>query len=143
MDCRERKSGICFYVEGYDDLKEQFEHFYHCDEFLKKYGEPEIEVDGAIVSIDDLDVIKKQKRISEIATDIVKTTLNKFDYENEGEVALYAANSASKWHNEALSLQHWIEEVYQKMYFLQDAVADKNVNLEDIVEQFPKFSREA
>jgi len=71
-------------------------------------------------------------RISQIAVDIVQKRLKEYDYENEGEVALYAFNLKSKWNKEAKELQKWIEAVYQKMYDLQDKVDGGEVSFEDI-----------
>jgi len=81
-----------------------------------------------------------KQEIEQKATDFVKRQLSKLDYDNEGEVALYAANENSQWHDEAVKLQSWIEEVYKKMYELQDSVTVdnyKDFNINSI--KFPKF----
>jgi len=90
----------------------------------------------------ELEVENTKKQIELRATNFVKKQLSKLDYDNEGEVALYAANENSEWHDEAVKLQGWIEEVYKKMYELQDSVTVDNykeINLDEIEAEYPAF----
>jgi hypothetical protein len=83
-----------------------------------------------------------KQQIEEQATTLVKTTLRKLDYDSEGEVALYAANPDSEWHDEAVKLQAWIEGVYKKMYELQDSVTTQNykeIDLDKLEAEYPAF----
>jgi len=83
-----------------------------------------------------------KQQIEQKATNLVKTTLQKLDYDNEGEVALYAANPESEWNAESKALQAWIEAVYKKMYELQNSVSVDNykeINLNEIEANYPKF----
>ena len=95
--------------------------------------------------ISDEQYVKLYKQeIEQRATDLVKTTLQKLDYDNEGEVALYAANPKSVWHDEAVKLQTWIEAVYQKMYELQESVTVNNykeIDLDKIKVKYPVFEK--
>ena len=83
-----------------------------------------------------------KQQIEQKATNLVKTTLQRLDYDNEGEVALYVNNSKSVWYEEAKTLQTWIEDVYKKMYELQNSVNVDNykeINLNEIEANYPKF----
>jgi len=92
--------------------------------------------------IKELEAEEVKKQIEKRATEFVKKQLDALDYDNEGEVALYAANENSEWHDEAVKLQGWIEEVYKKMYELQDSVTVDNykeINLDEIEAEYPAF----
>lgn len=83
-----------------------------------------------------------KQQIEERATKLVNKQLKKLDYDSEGEVALYASNEKSIWHDEAVALQKWVEDVYKKMYELQDSItADnyKNIDLDEIEKNYPTF----
>jgi len=83
-----------------------------------------------------------KQQIEQKATNLVKTTLQELDYDNEGEVALYANNPKSIWYEEAKTLQTWIEDVYKKMYELQDNVTIdnyKDIDLDKIEAEYPVF----
>jgi len=92
--------------------------------------------------IKELEAEEVKKQIEKRATEFVKKQLDALDYDNEGEVALYAANENSEWHDEAVKLQGWVEEVYKKMYELQDSVTVDNykeINLDEIEAEYPAF----
>ena len=92
--------------------------------------------------IKELEAEEVKKQIEQRATNFVKKQLKELDYDNEGEVALYAANSKSQWNKEAKALQVWIESVYQKMYELQEQVTIenyKNIDLDKIEAEYPAF----
>jgi len=79
-----------------------------------------------------------KKQIENAATMLIRERLNENDYDNEGEVALYASNTKSTWYKEASELRRWIEDVYQKMYELQDSInVDnyKNFDLSKVEEE--------
>jgi len=79
-----------------------------------------------------------KKQIENVATMLIRERLNELDYDNEGEVALYASNTKSTWYKEASELRRWIEDVYQKMYELQDSInVDnyKNFDLSKVEEE--------
>ena len=87
-------------------------------------------------------ILKVKKQIEQRATSFVKKQLKELDYDNEGEVALYASNPNSEWHDEAVALQKWVEEVYQKMYELIDSVTVDNytdIDLDKIEAEYPAF----
>ena len=87
-----------------------------------------------------------KQQIEQKATDFVKGQLSKLDYDNEGEVALYATNENSSWHDEAVALQKWIEEVYVKMYELEESVTIDNyseIDLNKIEAEYPVFEKGA
>ena len=87
-------------------------------------------------------ILKVKKQIEQRATSFVKKQLKELDYDNEGEVALYASNPNSEWHDEAVALQKWVEEVYKKMYELIESVtADnyKEFDLDKIEAEYPAF----
>ena len=125
-------------------IKEYGEVSYINDEWiLDKTGEK------LQISDDDLENLRKKykvpglkKQIEKRATDFVKNQLDELDYDNEGEVALYASNADSEWHDEAVALQKWIETVYKKMYKLEDSVTVdnyKDIDLDKIEAEYPKF----
>ena len=92
--------------------------------------------------IKELEAEEVKKQIEKRATEFVKKQLDALDYDNEGEVALYAANENSEWHDEAVKLQGWVEEVYKKMYELQDSVTVDNykeIDLDKIEAEYPAF----
>ena len=87
-------------------------------------------------------ILKVKREIEIRATNFVKKQLKELDYDNEGEVALYASNPNSEWHDEAVALQKWVEEVYQKMYELIDSVTVdnyKDIDLDKIEAEYPAF----
>ena len=87
-------------------------------------------------------ILKVKREIEIRATNFVKKQLKELDYDNEGEVALYASNPNSEWHDEAVALQKWVEEVYQKMYELIDSVTVDNytdIDLDKIEAEYPAF----
>ncbi len=101
------------------------------------------------ISNDEIENLKKKyeadetkKAIEKRADDFVQKQLKELDYNDMGEVALYAANSESEWHDEAVALQKWVEEVYQKMYELIDRVTVdnyKDIDLDKIEAEYPAF----
>ena len=93
--------------------------------------------------ITELEAKDVKNQIEQKATNIVRKQLDKLDYDNEGEVALYANNANSIWHDEAVKLQVWIEEVYKKMYELQGNVNVDNykeIDTNELIKEFPKFN---
>ena len=94
------------------------------------------------VKIKELEAKEVKKEIEKRADEFIKKQLKKLDYNDMGEVALYAANSESEWHDEAVALQKWVEEVYQKMYELIDSVTVDNyadIDLDKIEAEYPAF----
>jgi len=101
-----------------------------------------IDLGNKKLSITEYFMDKVKNQIEKRATEYVKKQLDELDYDNEGEVALYASNTDSEWHDEAKALQVWVEEVYKKMYELQDSVSVDNykeINLNEIEANYPKF----
>ena len=84
--------------------------------------------------IEELKQENNKNKIKQYADSLIKKELEKLDYSNLGEVALYAGNPNSKWYYESRQLQKWIEEIYHKMYEL----IEKNYNGE-LKDVFPKF----
>ena len=83
-----------------------------------------------------------KKEIEKRATNFVKNQLTELDYDNEGEVALYATNENSKWYDEAVALRQWIEDIYKKMYELQNNITVdnyKDIDLDEIETEFLKI----
>ena len=96
--------------------------------------------------IKELEVEEIKKAIEKRADEFVQKQLKELDYNDMGEVALYAANSESEWHDEAVALQKWVEEVYQKMYELEESVTIDNYNkidLNKIEAEYPVFEKGA
>lgn len=101
------------------------------------------------ISNDEIENLKKKyeanetkKAIEKRADDFVQKQLKELDYNDMGEVALYAANSESEWHDEAVALQKWVEEVYKKMYELINSVTIdnyKDIDLDKIEAEYPAF----
>ena len=94
------------------------------------------------VKIKELEAEEVKKSIEKRADEFIKKQLKELDYNDMGEVALYAANSESEWHDEAVALQKWVEEVYQKMYELIDGVTVdnyKDIDLDKIEAEYPAF----
>lgn len=92
--------------------------------------------------IKELEAEEVKKSIEKRADDFVQNQLKELDYNDMGEVALYAANSESEWHDEAVALQKWVEEVYKKMYELIDSVTVdnyKDIDLDKIEAEYPAF----
>ena len=90
--------------------------------------------------IKEIEIEELKKLIEKIATNIVKQKLNEYEYDNEGEVALYATNNESIWHDEAKAFQRWIENVYKKMYDYQNLINENNYKNIDIKTfKFPEF----
>jgi len=92
--------------------------------------------------VKELEAEEVKKQIEKRATEFVRKQLDTLDYDNEGEVALYAANPDSAWHDEAVALQKWIEEVYVKMYELEESVTIdnyKDIDLDKIEAEYPAF----
>jgi len=90
---------------------------------------------------EEIEALKAQIELR--ATNFVKAQIAELDYDSEGEVALYAGNPKSQWHDEAVALQNWIENVYSKMYDLEDSLTVdnyKDVNLDEMEAEYPKFS---
>jgi len=107
-------------------------------QMLLKTGEAELI--PAFTDEELVDYTKKQ--IEQRATNFVKKQLKELDYDNEGEVALYASNPESEWHDEAVALQKWVEDVYKKMYELIDSVTVdnyKDIDLDKIEAEYPAF----
>ncbi|GAB6045075.1 hypothetical protein JCM11957_06730 [Caminibacter profundus] len=107
--------------------------------YVSSLSEEEIEE-----KIKELELEEVKKQIANIATNKVKEILKEYDYDSEGEVALYAANENSEWYEEAKAIQTWIEEVYKKMYELQDTVTIDNyetIDLEAIETELPEFTQ--
>ena len=103
------------------------------------------EPDELLNYLNEENLIKIKKQIELRATNFVKKQLSELDYDNEGEVALYATNSDSSWHDEAVALQKWIEEVYVKMYELEESVTIdnyKDIDLDKIEAEYPAFEFE-
>jgi len=104
----------------------------------EKGGEPD-----ELKNILETDNIQKlKKNIEKKADDFVQKQLKELDYNDMGEVALYASNPNSEWHDEAVALQKWVEEVYQKMYELIDSVTVDNytdIDLDKIEAEYPAF----
>jgi len=95
-----------------------------------------------LAKIKELEAEEVKKTIKKRATNFVKKQLKELDYDSEGEVALYAANQNSEWHNEAVALQKWIEDVYKKMYELQEGVTVdnyKDIDLDKIEAEYSAF----
>lgn len=80
--------------------------------------------------------------IEDAMTLLVKNKLSELDYDNEGEVALYAQNPDSVWNEEAKAMQTWIEQVYTKMYSLQEYVKNNNLQELDITNDINKLKEE-
>jgi len=93
---------------------------------------PQPTKDQIEAKIIELEAQEVKNQINKIATKIVQDKLKELDYDNEGEVALYANNTNSIWHDEAKKLQEWIEEIYKKMYELQKKVTIKNYKKIDL-----------
>ena len=96
--------------------------------------------------IKELEAEEVKKQIEKRATEFVKKQLDALDYDNEGEVALYATNEDSEWHDEAVALQKWIEEIYKKMYELEESVTIDNyseIDLNKIEAEYPVFEKGA
>jgi len=101
------------------------------------------------ISNDELENLKKKYKAEEVkkliekrADEFIKNQLKELDYNDMGEVALYASNPNSEWHDEAVALQKWVEEVYQKMYELIDSVTIdnyKDIDLDKIEAEYPAF----
>ena len=92
--------------------------------------------------IKEFEAEEVKKSIEKRADDFVQNQLKELDYNDMGEVALYAANSESEWHDEAVALQKWVEEVYKKMYELIDSVTVdnyKDIDLDKIEAEYPAF----
>ncbi len=92
--------------------------------------------------IKEFEAEEVKKSIEKRADDFVQKQLKELDYNDMGEVALYAANSESEWHDEAVALQKWVEEVYKKMYELIDSVTVdnyKDIDLDKIEAEYPAF----
>jgi len=90
----------------------------------------------------ELEAKEVKKEIEKRADEFIKKQLKELDYNDMGEVALYASNSESEWHDEAVALQKWVEEVYQKMYELIDSVTVDNyadIDLDKIEAEYPAF----
>jgi len=101
-----------------------------------------IDLGNKKLSITEYFMDKVKNQIEKRATEYVKKQLDELDYDNEGEVALYAANPESEWNAESKALQAWIEAVYKKMYELQNSVSVDNykeINLNEIEANYPKF----
>ena len=95
-----------------------------------------------LAKIKELEAEEVKKTIKKRATNFVKKQLKELDYDSEGEVALYAANQNSEWHDEAVALQKWIEDVYKKMYELQEGVTVdnyKDIDLDKIEAEYSAF----
>ena len=101
------------------------------------------------ISNDELENLKKKYKAEEVkkliekrADEFIKNQLKELDYNDMGEVALYASNPNSEWHDEAVALQKWVEDVYQKMYELIDSVTVdnyKDIDLDKIEAEYPAF----
>lgn len=92
--------------------------------------------------IPEFEAKDKKQQIEQSATAYIKKQLKALDYDNEGEVALYASNPNSEWHDEAVALQKWVEDVYKKMYELQNNVTVdnyKDIDLDKIEAEYPAF----
>ena len=83
-----------------------------------------------------------KKEIEKRADEFIQKQLKALDYNDMGEVALYAGNENSEWHDEAVALQKWVEDVYKKMYELQDSITTdnyKDIDLDEIEANYPPF----
>ena len=103
----------------------------------KKPSDEEIQA-----KIKELEAEEVKKSIETRADEFIKKQLKELDYDNEGEVALYASNPNSEWHDEAVALQKWVEDVYKKMYELQNNVTVdnyKDIDLDKIEAEYPAF----
>ena len=67
-----------------------------------------------------------KNKIKQFFTNKVKQLLKDNDYDNEGEVALYASNTKSIWKDEAKAIQKQIEEIYKFMYKVLEQVNEQN-----------------
>jgi len=101
------------------------------------------EKDKVLSEITNIKIQELKEEINKRATSFVKRQLDELDYDSEGEVALYASNPNSQWHDEAVALQKWIEDVYSKMYELIDSINETNyqsIDLDKIEAEYPKFT---
>ena len=112
------------------------------DNLIWKDERPQPTQEQIEAKVKELELEDVKKQIEARATKYVKNQLDELDYDNEGEVALYASNPNSKWHDEAVALQKWIEGVYEKMYELQDTVTIDNykeIDLDKVEAEYPVF----
>jgi len=94
------------------------ETFYKLDE------NNNIVIDEEKTRKENIPVLKREIR-DEFESKIKKILEDK-DYDDKGEVALYASNPNSKWNKEAKEIQTEIENIYDKMYELLDKITDEN-----------------
>ena len=112
------------------------------EEIIWKDERPKPSDEEIQAKIKELEAEEVKKSIETRADEFIKKQLKELDYNDMGEVALYAANSESEWHDEAVALQKWVEEVYQKMYELIDSVTVDNyadIDLDKIEAEYPAF----
>ena len=123
----------CIYID-YTNMK-----YKTMDGEVKNIELPDDKIEA---KIKELEAEEVKKSIEQRATNFVKKQLKELDYDNEGEVALYASNPNSEWHDEAVALQKWVEDVYKKMYELIDSVTVdnyKDIDLDKIEAEYPAF----
>ena len=92
--------------------------------------------------IKELEAEEVKNEIEKRADEFIKKQLKELDYNDMGEVALYAGNEKSEWHDEAVALQKWVEDVYKKMYELQESITTdnyKDIDLDEIEAKYPPF----
>jgi 3-methyladenine DNA glycosylase Tag len=76
----------------------------------------------------------------EEATDLlIKRTLQEYNYISIGEAASIALLPLSVWHDEALSICEWHNNVYEFMYSYFEAAETQHKTVEQYLSELPNF----
>jgi len=95
--------------------------------------------------IKEYEVKEKRRQIEDIASQKVRKILKEYDYDDRGDVAIWATKGIlekNPFYDEAVAIQKWIKQMDIKMYELQDRINVKNVdsiNIDELTKEFPEF----
>jgi len=129
MKCMEQKSGVYFIVEDINEVREQEFFLKTHKEFLEKFGEPDIKV---FLTIKEAEQLLNQE---------VEKILDEYDYDNIGDVKVYADDEDSSFYEEAKKILNWYKQVWDWLYKF---IEDKNeVDYKEFEAEYPVFEKGA
>ena len=125
MKCIEQKSKMEFFAENINEIEEQKTFFSKHKEFSKKFGEPDIKIFLTIKETENF--LNKE----------VEKILDEYDYDNIGDVKVYADDKTSSFYEEAKQILEWYKALWDWFYEFIDG--KEEVDYDELIKNYPKF----